>query len=80
MNLREIKEMPVCYIGNEKEKCHESLLRSFHIVEYVKEVLSRNVGKELDCQLLSDTIYLLQEHPADLIRLSGEPKESEAKR
>lgn len=38
MKLIDIRDKPTTYTDEEGRKCHESLLRAFHVVEKVKEL------------------------------------------
>lgn len=44
MNLESIKNMPSTY--EEGEKIHESIFKSYHLLEYVMKLVERGVDKE----------------------------------
>lgn len=44
MNIKSIKNMPSTY--KKGEKVHESIFKSYHILEYVLKLVERGVDKE----------------------------------
>lgn len=62
MTLREIRKMPTILTNSELNKwkdggstgVHESLLRSFHIVEKVKELLEKQVAPQVILEIIED--------------------------
>jgi len=56
MTLAEIKEMPTVHRFDERLKIHESVLRSYNILEYVLEMVGRGDSK----QTIKDVANYLQ--------------------
>ena len=54
MTISEIKEMPTSFVDSEKGKCHESVLRSFQIVEKVKQMLLRKDSHETILEIINE--------------------------
>ena len=51
MKIDDIQSRPTCY-ESDGQKCHESLLRAFHIVDKVKELLEKNTPPSVVLELI----------------------------
>ena len=54
MKLSEIRNKPICYTDTEHGKCHESLLRSYGIVEKVIELLEKETPHKVIIEIITD--------------------------
>jgi hypothetical protein len=56
MTLEEIRQMPTTYQDSSRGPCHESLLRSFHIVNKVSELLAHNTPAPVIQEIINDLL------------------------
>lgn len=57
INISEIKKFPTNYINEEGQKCHESLLQSFQILNKIEEMLERKDSQETILEIIKDIRY-----------------------
>lgn len=54
MTTSEIRNFPTCYVSNYGGENHESLLRSFQVLQKVKEMLSRGDSSETILEVIEE--------------------------
>jgi hypothetical protein len=54
MTISEIKTFPTDYVSVSRGQCHESLLRSYQVLEKVKEMLERGDSRETILELIEE--------------------------
>jgi hypothetical protein len=53
MTIDEIAAFPTCYMRDDKKVCHESLLRSFQIVQKVRWLCEENTAPSVIAELIT---------------------------
>jgi len=61
MRMRELNTLPTEYCDNSGQKCHESCLRSYHLLNKVKQMLEQQTPPQVIMEYIMDADdYLLQ--------------------
>lgn len=53
-NFRAIGDMPTTFIDEDRQKCHESILRAWNILKEVKYLLREGVPPKVLLELIED--------------------------
>ena len=54
MELQQIKEMPTCFKRIDGNDCHESILQSYQLLNFVKDMLRRGDSAETILMIIKD--------------------------
>lgn len=54
MRISEIRKFPTTFIDVEIGKSHESILRAFHILNKVKELLHKNTPQDVILEIIEE--------------------------
>lgn len=63
MTLHEIRQLPTCYTDAERGKCHESILRYYHISEKLMSLVDVGAPKEVIREIFDDLTAGTAQHP-----------------
>jgi len=61
LKLYEIRECPTVLEVNSNQKYHESIFRSYQLLEKVKELLARKVPSDVILEIIRDTEHAEQQ-------------------
>ena len=61
--LLDFKEYPTCFVNQKGNKCHESILRHFHIAAHLMRMVERGDSKETIAEVFT-LLKNLPEPPA----------------